>query len=130
MTFQIMIKMHIISSAGGGSMYYLFRGIYYLTFIFIILFGWNWGVASFGIDQMMCLLLALLLLRFWPSGGFVFTVCWLGYLFLTRLQTAVTVLNWSLVGFLALEVILLWKEDNCFVKTKTFLRNIRKIPNK
>ncbi|MGT2930172.1 hypothetical protein ACVR1G_08105 [Streptococcus dentasini] len=107
-------------------MYYLFRGVYYLSFIFFLLFGWNWGVASFGIDQMMCLLLALVLLRFWPSGGFVFTVCWLGYLLLTRFQTAVTVLNWTLIGILALEIILLWKEEHCFVRTKTFLKNLRK----
>lgn len=106
-------------------MFYILRGIYWLSFIFFILFGWNWGIAAFGIDQMMCLVLALLLLRFWPSGGFIFTVCWLGYLFFTRFQTAVTVLNWILVGILALEGFLLWREEYCFKKTKALLKKIR-----
>ena len=106
-------------------MFYILRGIYWLSFIFFILFGWNWGIAAFGIDQMMCLVLALRLLRFWPSGGFIFTVCWLGYLFFTRFQTAVTALNWVLVGILALEGFFLWREEYSFKKTKALLRKIR-----
>ncbi|WP_019789893.1 hypothetical protein [Streptococcus sobrinus] len=111
-------------------MYGLYRFFYYFFVVFFVVVGWKWAVTSFGIDQVMCFILALILLRVWPTGGALFTICWVGYLLLNFFSSSIPTINSILGGILVLEALVLLKDTKVALKFRKQVASLFKITNK